>query len=113
MDRRKCSKCGSTNLRLEVPPDFEAFEVCRECGKIQEGSVDEPSDGPELDLDLEEAIVLRAAANRQQRQRVRDEARANAHNRVQQREWHRAELRVLERLLARINHTINLRRSGR
>jgi len=31
-----CEKCGSNRLRLEVPPDFEAFEVCRDCGHIQE-----------------------------------------------------------------------------
>lgn len=38
---RRCSKCGSKRLRLEVPPDFEAFEVCRDCGKIQKGSPDD------------------------------------------------------------------------
>jgi transcription initiation factor TFIIIB Brf1 subunit/transcription initiation factor TFIIB len=31
-----CEKCGSPRLRLEVPPDFEEFEVCRDCGHIQE-----------------------------------------------------------------------------
>ncbi len=31
-----CEKCGSPRLRLEVPPDFESFEVCRDCGHIQE-----------------------------------------------------------------------------
>lgn len=38
--KRVCSKCGSPRLRLEVPPDFEEFEVCKDCGTIQEGPVD-------------------------------------------------------------------------
>lgn len=32
---RRCTECGSKRLRLEVPPDFEEFEVCRDCGHIQ------------------------------------------------------------------------------
>lgn len=34
MKRRRCPKCKSKNLRLETPPDFEDFEVCRDCGHI-------------------------------------------------------------------------------
>ena len=30
-----CERCGSRRLRLEVPPDFEEFEVCRDCRRIQ------------------------------------------------------------------------------
>lgn len=36
MGEKKCSDCGSLRIRLEVPPDFEEFYVCRDCGKIQE-----------------------------------------------------------------------------
>ena len=32
--RRTCPKCGSSRLRLEVPPDFPAFEICRDCKHI-------------------------------------------------------------------------------
>lgn len=35
---RTCPKCGSKRLRLEVPPDFEPFEVCKDCGHILDGA---------------------------------------------------------------------------
>lgn len=38
--RRVCQKCGSERLRLEIPPDWQAFEVCKDCGAIQEGEVE-------------------------------------------------------------------------
>lgn len=36
--KRYCPKCGSSRLRLEVPPDFEAFEVCKDCGHLLKGT---------------------------------------------------------------------------
>lgn len=32
----KCEKCGSTNLRLRVPPDFPAFWKCKDCEHLQD-----------------------------------------------------------------------------
>jgi len=35
-----CEECGSKRLRLEVPPDFEEFEVCRDCRHIQGSGIE-------------------------------------------------------------------------
>jgi len=38
----RCPKCGGQRLRLEVPPDFEAFYVCRDCKHIPPGMHEGP-----------------------------------------------------------------------